>query len=76
MHIYMLDNKGQDKLFLEKQPVKGRAVIAIQDVDSLTPGNEVVVQLTNRAKYKGVILDYKYIVVKGNAEGELTLVRK
>jgi hypothetical protein len=73
MYSYRLDNSKLDKIFLDGQPVTGRAVVKLRDV--LTPGQTIVVVLSTGAKYKAVIKSFESAPIGGYTVGDLEIIR-
>jgi|GEM_PF-4441211 len=75
MHYYTLDSKTMDSDFLARKPVRCNAVVPVSMISSLHYGNPIVVQLTDRSKYKGIIRKFEYQIKNDIAEGFLEIVR-
>ena len=75
MNFYVLDNKEMDAAFLSYQDVRCKAAVALSMLDALQPGHALVVQLSNGAKYKGVIIAFDYQLYGAIAEGDLLIRR-
>jgi hypothetical protein len=74
--IYSLDNRQSDRDFLENKIVQCKAVVPLNQLEDISPGKPIVVQLSNRSKYKGKILAFNYESKKGFAEGLIEIIRQ
>jgi hypothetical protein len=75
MNFYDLDSKDMDRAFLDRTPVRCKAVVEISLLTALSPGDTIVVRLTNRSKYKGRIIRFDYEMNGKFADGFLEIVR-
>lgn len=76
MHSYPLENKAMDQDFLSGKPVLGRAVIPSgKDARNLTPGDFILVVLSNGKKYKGKVIKFEYFMLKEHRVGEIEFIR-
>jgi hypothetical protein len=75
MNFYKLDNKETDDDFLARKTVRCKAVVKVAALDSLQTGNAIVIQLSNRSKYKGKIIAFHYQLANNLADGFLEIVR-
>ncbi len=73
MNYYQLENKAMDEQFLNNSPVRCRVTIAVKDV--LQPDQELIVMLSNGAKYKGKITEVDVVAIGDRAIGEIEIVR-
>lgn len=74
MNYYQLENKTMDEQFLNNRSVRCRVAIAAKDV--LQPGQELIVMLSNGAKYKGKITAVDVVAIGDRAIGEIEIARQ
>jgi hypothetical protein len=74
---YKLDDKEMDAAFLSGTAVLCRAVLSPteQADEHLNEGASILVLLSTGAKYKGRIIRFTRITVKGYAVGELEIMK-
>jgi hypothetical protein len=77
MNSYQLDDKVMDQDFLKGMPVSCKAVVLHTDVkkNNLKAGDRIVVLLSNRAKYMGIIRSVRFETKEKFAECLLEIVR-
>jgi hypothetical protein len=75
MHCYQLESKETDELFLQNKIVQCPATLSKEQLDLLKPGNKIVIQLSTRSKYMGIIRDLKFELRANKASGFLEVVR-
>jgi hypothetical protein len=75
MHFYQLESKATDEAFLLNKIVHCPATLSKEQLDSLKPGNKIVIQLSTRSKYMGTIRDLKFELRAGKAIGFLEVIR-
>ena len=73
MNYYQLENKAMDEQFLNNRSVRCRVAIAVKYV--LQPDQELIVMLSNGAKYKGKITELDVVAIGDRAIGEIKIVR-
>ncbi|MBT1705702.1 hypothetical protein [Chryseosolibacter indicus] len=75
MNLYQLNDKETDHAFLSNIAVKCTAVLNERELIKLQNDKKLVVQLSNRAKYMGKIIDSSFEIKNGIASGYLTIIR-
>jgi len=76
MFLYQLNSKASDNAFLAREIVKCPATLPLDEMLSLEPDLQIVVQLSNKSKYKAVIKSVRFPVVqKGIAQGIIEIIR-
>jgi hypothetical protein len=73
MYFYQLESKEADRAFLQKEIIKCAAVISDISLSALTPGNKIVIQLSNKSKYMATVIDTEFSIVDAHAHGFLYL---
>ena len=77
MFLYQLETKESDKAFLAREIVRCPATVPLNVMLSLQPETEIVVQLSNKAKYKAVIQTVQFPDSEnGVSQGWLYIIRK
>jgi hypothetical protein len=75
MNYYKLESTAVDKLFLEKEPVICNAVVPKAIFDGLKIGDKIVIQLSTRSKYMGIIRNLDFNITNNIANGHLEIIR-
>jgi hypothetical protein len=75
MYSYQLDSKELDNTFLRKDPVICLAVLHKEIYNTLNVGDKIVIQLSNRAKYMGIIKDLKFKFIDEFAHGHMEIIK-
>ena len=77
MNSYQLDNKDIDQDFLSGLTVLCKAVLTKADVEAnrIKAGDKIVVMLSNRSKYMGKVVNFRYRVTNGRAIGFLEITK-
>jgi hypothetical protein len=74
MNYYLLDPE-MDVEFLNGKPVRCKMTIVLNQLHALKEGEPIVIQLSNRSKYKGRITCVNYRLNNGVAEGYFEVTR-
>jgi hypothetical protein len=76
MYIYQLDNKTKDDAFLKGETLDCPAVLSSEKLKELQPSAGIVIQLSNKSKYKAIIKAIQFIETEnGIAEGFFQIAR-
>ena len=75
MNVYQFDSKELDEAFLQRLPVRCKASLPKALVAKIHKGDRIVVQLTNRSKYMGVISNIDLHFTNIGAEGFIEITR-
>jgi hypothetical protein len=75
MNYYKLESADVDKIFLEKQAVICKAVIPKSIYDGLKSGDKIVIQLSTRSKYMGIIKSFDFNISNNVAKGYIEIIR-
>jgi hypothetical protein len=75
MHIYQLESKQMDEAFLQGHSVMCEATLSQEALAILKAGDKIVIQLSNRAKYMGVVKQLRFTISDPVAKGFLEIVR-
>jgi hypothetical protein len=76
MNLYQLESKEMDVNFLRGETVKCNAALKDELLKNIKPGDKIVVQLSNRSKYMGVIKSLDFTTRNGMATGSFGISRK
>lgn len=75
MNSYILD-KECDQKFLDGEVVICPFAIKESLLNTLSPESDIVIQLSNRKKYKGRIVSSRYEIKEGVATGSMRIEKK
>ena len=72
MQVYEFDSREMDQAFLKGEHVVCKAVLTRAGLKNLKEGDKVVIQLSNRAKYMGLITKVEVAETSSVALGYFT----
>jgi hypothetical protein len=76
MNYCVLDTPAMDAQFLDYHPVEIHVELMKNQGPSLTPGSDIVIQLSNRKKFKGIIQTANTQFSDEMITGTITVSRK
>jgi hypothetical protein len=76
MNLYQLESKEMDMNFLRGEVVMCTAILKDELLKNIKAGDKIVVQLSNRSKYMGVIKSLDFTTRNGMATGSFEISRK
>jgi hypothetical protein len=76
MNLYQLESKEMDTNFVRGEVVKCKAMLKYELLKNIKVGDKIVVQLSNRSKYMGIIKSLDFTIKNGMATGSFELSRK
>ena len=74
MRRYRLENRAQDREFLEERKTVCRAVFE-NDLAAPGQGEPILVELSNGKKYKGIIVEFRSFSLEKYLAGDLVIAR-
>ena len=75
MHVYQLDDKNTDQKFLKGEIVSGKAILSSREADPPSPGESILVLLSNGKKYKGTVTNVSLFLLDEYRIGEIEFTR-
>jgi hypothetical protein len=75
MNLYVLNDPSDDRNFLANQVVSCPIAASVKELEKIQPGNSIVVQLSNRKKYKGVVRALSVTRYNDRVEGTMEIIR-
>jgi hypothetical protein len=76
MNLYQLENSVQDRAFLDRMIVRCKFAIPSRDVKTIAIGATLVVQLSDRRKFKGRIITSQFLSENNLAHGTFDIQRQ
>jgi hypothetical protein len=76
MNLCSLLTREHDDMFLENHVIWIPVELSSKEQDSIVPGIEIVIQLTNRKKYKGIIKMTDLKVSDNRLSGNIAIQKK
>jgi hypothetical protein len=75
MNLYVFHDRQQDEQFLANKVVVCPIAGSLKELEKIHAGCSIVIQLSNRKKYKGVVRSVSFQQNKETAVGTMDVVR-